>query len=116
MSKKSVPCICKKCEKVFFVKPYDRNRGRGKYCSRKCYFQSVRGEGNPFYGKTHTIEVRKFISRKQFKRGWSITDGYIRIYERGNTGPLLHRVLIEKLLKRKLEKGEVVHHINEDLN
>ncbi|KKR34901.1 MAG: hypothetical protein UT67_C0005G0013 [Candidatus Magasanikbacteria bacterium GW2011_GWA2_40_10] len=33
---------CKICKKEFYVKPYHQTLGYGKFCSRKCHFQSQR--------------------------------------------------------------------------
>lgn len=38
MGVKTVPnCKCKFCGKEFHLKPYSIKKGRGKYCSKKCY-------------------------------------------------------------------------------
>lgn len=37
---------------------------RQKYCSRNCYNQKLKGEGNPFAGRTHTDESLKKIKNK----------------------------------------------------
>ena len=35
------------------------NRNAEKYCSRECYYKSKEGEGNHFYGKTHSEEIKE---------------------------------------------------------
>ena len=37
---------------------------RQKYCSRECYNQRLKGEGNPFAGKTHSKETVNKIKEK----------------------------------------------------
>lgn len=55
--------ICLTCEKVFLTR--DK---RKKYCIRDCYYITLKGKGNPFYGKKHkrkTIdEMKKKLSQK----------------------------------------------------
>lgn len=62
---------CKKCNKDFYI--FRHRLKERKYCSRKCYWEDLKirmkGKKNPFYQKTHTLEVRQklkamFIGRK----------------------------------------------------
>jgi len=79
--------------------------------TRKGKWPSFPGELNPFYGKTHSEETKKKISDAHFKRGYSICTGY----KRNNiTKGLIHREIMEHHLGRKLNKNEIVHHINEN--
>lgn len=72
---------------------------RQKWCSSACYLKGRRsyaGEGNPRY------------------KGGSCTQrGYVLVRVNGQTR-YLHRVLMEQHLGRKLERHEIVHHINHD--
>lgn len=56
---------CQICKKEFLVIPSRENIA--KYCSRKCRFVGMRkqlqGENNPFYGKKHSEETRKKLSK-----------------------------------------------------
>jgi len=36
-----VECICLNCNKIFKVRKQQFERGRGKYCSKKCYTESI---------------------------------------------------------------------------
>ena len=111
-------CKCLNCGNGFHLMPSKIKRGWGKYCCKKCQIEHRRiiyvGKGNPFYGKHHTKEVKVILSSQKFKRGWSLTEGYIRLYEKGNRGQLLHRKIMEEILGRKLKRSEVVHHINQN--
>lgn len=57
MAKKLYPKTCPIC-----LAQFEHQDRRQKYCSRDCYNQKLKGEGNPFYGKVHnesTIEILK---------------------------------------------------------
>src|SRR3990167_2240705 len=100
-----VKLICKQCKQVYLVHPY---RKESKYCSLACYQSSGdiklygRGENHP-----------------QWRGGrQKMGLGYIQIYmpEHPNAdkrGRILeHRLVMERTLGRKLNKGEIVHHKN----
>lgn len=59
---------CEVCGKEFSVRPYVVKIGKGKYCSRKCYYQSLigtfirSGKDHRNWGKTIPKEVREKIS------------------------------------------------------
>lgn len=48
-------CICEVCKVVFYT--YLNENHKGRYCSRKCYFQTYKGKGNRFY-KGNRKEVK----------------------------------------------------------
>jgi hypothetical protein len=74
---------CIKCGKEYWSRPTDDRRGYiKKYCSRKCYHPTKRGNAISY-------------------------DGYLVI-----NGVKVHRILMEKYLGRKLLSTEIVHHIN----
>jgi hypothetical protein len=76
---------CLKCGKEYWSRPTDDRRGYvKKYCSRKCYIPTEKGEAISY-------------------------DGYLVI-----NGIKVHRILMEKNIGRKLLSTEIVHHINED--
>ena len=75
--------LCKTCQKIFRIRvPAMLKSGRGKYCSKECYYKSIigtkrpmadcikiskatKGKNNPFYGKKHTREsLKKMILAK----------------------------------------------------
>lgn len=62
--------------------------------------------------KTKLSKIFKKIRGKTAK-GWSLKpSGYIEITRGRNKNKVIHRVIMEKHLKRKLLKNEVVHHID----
>lgn len=78
---------CLKCSSEYKTKP--SHAKRSKYCSYKCYWKSIlgtkqskktiekrskalSGENNPFYGKKHSQEMKKYLS--SVKQGVSIEE------------------------------------------
>ncbi|WP_425557195.1 HNH endonuclease [Deinococcus carri] len=53
LPKKTAPSACLTCGKEFYAKPYAQRRGRGKYCSRSCYADSISlnnsGDNHPLW-------------------------------------------------------------------
>lgn len=56
--------ICPICSKEFHRPQHNIIHGTKKWCSFACKNISFRGAGNPFFGKTHSPEVRAIISAK----------------------------------------------------
>lgn len=103
--------VCNNCGNKFHFNLYKRTKKR-KYCSRSCANKASAddlskkrtGKGNPMYGKKpwnyqggrkNNIEDYKSIGR---------TENGGRIFE--------HRKIIEDHIGRKLNKNEVVHHVD----
>lgn len=103
--KKCLTKNCEYCGKEFTGKMAHIKRGWCRYCSKSCSKKA-----NPIdqsivkhlYGKDHP----NWNGGKTLRK-----DGYILISNNGNRC-FEHRAIMEKLLKRKLEKHEHVHHIN----
>lgn len=61
-----VSCKCLYCGKQFNKKQYEINRGRGKYCSKICFFKSKKGKApipeGYWKGKKHTLEYKRKMS------------------------------------------------------
>lgn len=79
---------CKNCENKFLTT-------RNQFCSEKCFYQYRKNSG--LYKK----------------KGYWYENGYKILYLDGNKYIKEHISIMENNLGRKLEKNEVVHHINE---
>lgn len=90
---KTIPTLkCKRCGKKY--KPSCASEARlkrSKYCSVHCRQQA-------------TIRYALLIMVQKIR---GTGKGYVKV-----GGVHEHRVVMEKMLKRKLRKGEIVHHIN----
>lgn len=75
------------------VNPYEK----GLYCSSRCALAAVRT-------KKHQSQAAKLSGESRRGTG---TKGYVKFHGRHE-----HRVVMERILGRKLKKGEVVHHID----
>lgn len=88
---------CLNCQKVFKVFGYRKNTA--KYCSRKCKDEHqkiiLKGRSNPYYKNGTMKSGNGYLFNSQTKR-------------------LIHREVMERMLNRKLNFEEVVHHINKD--
>lgn len=97
-----VETICAGCGKKIRVYPSQLRRSKENFCSRACHMAKLNAELNP---TRMTEDVRSKLSLS--RRG----SGEGRTYEKTN-GRHVHRQIAEKMLGRKLQPGEVVHHIN----
>ncbi|MDI6732300.1 MAG: HNH endonuclease, partial [Planctomycetota bacterium] len=121
----------KKYSKNYF---YSENYWKvSKYCSRKCYGQSLKGKPSGRKGKKWSPEQLKVITEINRRNGlqhrgknhhnWKggrirNSGGYVYILNLGHPfakhrGYVAeHRLVVEKYLGRYLEPTEKVHHIN----
>ena len=53
---------CPVCGKEFYRTPGQIKAGSIKTCSKECFGISMKGGGNPFWGKAHTDETRRVVS------------------------------------------------------
>lgn len=68
---KTIEVNCLFCGKKETVLLSRYKRGNNKYCSKKCRFldlkEKIKGIGNPFYGKTHSLKTKELISKANTK-------------------------------------------------
>lgn len=101
-----------------------------RYCSRKCAGKDrsekpwkYSGVNSHMYGKVFSIETRKKISEARkgkrigenhtnWKGGRCVSGGKVWIKITSNGSRLEHTLKAEKVLGRRLRKGEHVHHID----
>jgi len=129
-------CICQECGKKFKTFQWRINQGKGKYCSKKCFYiakarnqtgkpihsekekqkrsKKFRGINNPMYGMKRELNPN-------WKGGKTIDKrfGYILIrkpnHPRANSysGYVYEHILVaEKKLNRPILKHERVHHVD----
>jgi hypothetical protein len=121
MKKERIKRICATCGIEFQLLACQLKRGRGQYCSKACAHGGMqRGTtlhcalcDTQFYRSKAEqdlgIRVNQFCSRDCYME-W-------RAINRGNTYPKTgkvheHRIVASAVLKRPLQPGEVVHHID----
>ena len=82
---------------------------RRKYCSHKCHSIDLKtlykGKNNPCYRGGKTIQPLGYVEILATDHPNANNRGYV--YE--------HRLVMEKKLGRLLKSGEIVHHVNKDL-
>ena len=116
--------VCMNCG-VTIIKPINYSLKQWetkKYCSRKCGATSKLHK-NPFIkGHKHSPQTLIKLSQQklgdknpQWKGGrFNDGNGYFKVQTGVRQYQLEHRYVMEKLLNRKLDKTEHVHHINGD--
>ncbi len=122
--KEKIKLICNYCGKEHYLLECQLTRGRGKFCSKKCMDESRKNGdnlkcfhcGKDFYRAKAEQDLhlnkRQFCTKECYfnwrdKKSKSTTYKKIgSIHE--------HRIIAESVLKRKLKKNEIVHHIDEN--
>lgn len=70
-----VKCICKQCGKEFLIYPAWIRKGGGKYCSKECRIEYLRGENAPNWkGRKEKCKCLK-CGKEFFARSWDIENG-----------------------------------------
>ena len=98
----SVITVCDECGVEIKIPPSQFKRAINHFCSRQCHMVFMNRELNP---TRMTDEVREKIRNARLGTGES--KSYEKTY-----GKHTHRIVAEQKLGRKLEKGEIVHHID----
>lgn len=86
--------ICHNCQKPFKIISWRKD----KFCCHKCSTDANRGKPN------HRQKAKQKITQAQYRK--YTTSGGRKI--------LIHRHVMEKIIGRRLEKSEIVHHIDLD--
>ena len=69
MSRKTIIKNCEGCGRIYTA---DNGSPKRRYCSRPCYYKSLFGKNNPFYGHKHTEEVRALLRQYRKKQTGSL--------------------------------------------
>lgn len=127
-----ITVACQFCGFEFQVERYRINQGRGKFCSKQCYYESKKNKvactceicGKDFEAYPARIKrgQGRFCSNacyclgnkdenSSYFGGCLTKEGYVRISIAGKL-KYEHQYIMEEHLERELEDDEVVHHIN----
>lgn len=89
--------ICETCNKAFYIRPSRIKIGKGRFCSKVC---------KDLWQKTLTGD-----KNANYKGGYIDGHGYHRKKVNGKD-LMVHRLIMEDMIGRKLKLHERVHHIN----
>ena len=93
---------CDECGAEVKMPPSQFKRAKNHFCSKQCHMAFMNRELNP---ERMTPEVRKKI--RESRLGTGEGKSYSKTY-----GKHTHRIVAEEKLGRKLQPGEIVHHID----
>jgi len=101
--------LCIQCNEELSHRPPSR---RSKFCSHKCYWDSLRGSKQSEEHKKKHSDIKKeyFKNNIHWCSGKSLTDEH----KSKRNGVLEQRLVMEEKIGRYLSEDESVHHINEN--
>ena len=123
-------CKCAICGKPIYRRPYRLAKNPRRYCSRQCWQVDNRGRDLSHLRTPEVIEKRRQTilahpEKYQYAGGRYVEPGkgYVMVrcphefqqMARQNGYVLEHRLAMARHLGRCLKAGEVVHHLNDDL-
>ncbi len=127
MTSNKLSVTCDMCGVVFQRSPSRIVGQRHLFCSKKCLWDFSSKEKNPYsYGELkdlqpvseHMSELNRRLNPTRMTdevrekiRNAHVNSGKGKTYSK-RYGRHEHRVVVEQILGRKLESGEVVHHLN----
>lgn len=99
--------VCFRCDKPFERYP-GKQKNKRTFCSRDCYHLQMAEENlSKRVNQKGGLTVEERLKMSKSKKG----ENNGRTYEK-TLGRHTHRIVMEKMVGRPLEKGEVVHHID----
>lgn len=94
----------------------ERRNQNQRFCSSTCYAKEKsvvrRGEGNPFYGKNHSVEFKKMLSNK--RKGINMNDDIkrkISLKMKGSNNPFFGKKHSVKTIKKIMTKNLIFSNI-----
>ena len=129
-------CKCRQCGKEFHMKPSSIAKGRGKFCSKQCQYESMkitmRGSGNHQYGLKGNKNASWHSDERISVYGYRLIRVLDHPFRNSDDMVFEHRLIAEKYLlteensveikgKRYLKKDYEIHHkdmnkLNNDVN
>jgi len=117
-----IQVTCLNCGKKFKVKPSEKAKGRGKFCSKKCYGEwqsrnAPRGEKNPRYKRVTIICKmcgREFKAPPSANRKYCSRECYVKSQPRKFDWEKLRGNLRELYVEKKLSTIQIAKRFNCD--
>lgn len=117
--------LCDYCKKTIRVSEHDLNKLKHHFCNRNCFNLWLGSGNNPMFNRQHSKEAKEKMSKQRvgskngnWKGGRHLLGKYVLIYAKDHPNASKngyvreHRLIMEKLLGRHLNPGEIVHHID----
>lgn len=89
--KKGIYLICQECHQEYYrMKSWSKN---SKYCSRKCFDESRKGNNNPIYRIKDRLSANKNISEGMKKSTkWKLTEKGLESLRKSNIGKIVSEI------------------------